>query len=168
MWEAKAGRFPSLGPAWSTEWVPGQPGLYRETLSQNKPNQPTKQTKSQNVGEMAQRLRALTALLKVMSSNPFSHGFQSSEKWFSHCLVSTYLDTMNWQEPLAPYPPLLSPLGQLSSQEEVSWSHNCLPWESQKQASKEHPSMASASAPASWSAWVPVLTSLVMNSSMEV
>jgi hypothetical protein len=28
-----------------------------------------------------------------------------------------------------------------------------------KQASKEHPSMASASAPASWPAWVPVLTS---------
>jgi hypothetical protein len=28
--------------------------------------------------------------------------------------------------------------------------------------------MASASAPASWPAWVPVLTSLVMNSSMEV
>ena len=33
-------------------------------------------------------------------------------------------------------------------------------WESQgKQASKEHPSMASASAPTSWPAWVPVLTS---------
>jgi hypothetical protein len=33
-------------------------------------------------------------------------------------------------------------------------------WASQgKQASKEHPSMASASAPASWPAWVPVLTS---------
>jgi hypothetical protein len=34
-------------------------------------------------------------------------------------------------------------------------------WASQgKQASKEHPSMASASVPASWPAWVPVLTSL--------
>ena len=33
-------------------------------------------------------------------------------------------------------------------------------WASQgNQASKEHPSMASASAPASWPAWVPVLTS---------
>jgi hypothetical protein len=33
-------------------------------------------------------------------------------------------------------------------------------WASQgKQASKEHPSMASASAPAFWPAWVPVLTS---------
>jgi hypothetical protein len=30
--EAEAGRFLSSRPAWSTEWVPGQPGLYRETL----------------------------------------------------------------------------------------------------------------------------------------
>jgi hypothetical protein len=32
-WEAEAGRFLSLRPAWSTKWVPGQPGLHRETLS---------------------------------------------------------------------------------------------------------------------------------------
>ena len=36
------------------------------------------------------------------------------------------------------------------------------------QARKEHPSMASASAPASWPAGVPVLTSLVINSNVEV
>jgi hypothetical protein len=35
-WKAEAGGFLSLRPAWSTEWVPGQPGLHRETLSQNK------------------------------------------------------------------------------------------------------------------------------------
>jgi hypothetical protein len=28
--EAEAGRFLSLRPAWSTKWVPGQPGLHRE------------------------------------------------------------------------------------------------------------------------------------------
>ena len=33
-WEVEAGRFLSLRPAWSTERVPGQPGLHRETLSQ--------------------------------------------------------------------------------------------------------------------------------------
>jgi hypothetical protein len=33
-WEAEAGRFLSSSPAWSTERVPGQPGLHRETLSQ--------------------------------------------------------------------------------------------------------------------------------------
>jgi hypothetical protein len=31
--EAEAGGFLSSRPAWSTEWVPGQPGLHRETLS---------------------------------------------------------------------------------------------------------------------------------------
>jgi hypothetical protein len=32
-WEAEAGRFLSSRLAWSIEWVPGQPGLHRETLS---------------------------------------------------------------------------------------------------------------------------------------
>jgi hypothetical protein len=32
-WEAEAGEFLSSRPAWSTERVPGQPGLHRETLS---------------------------------------------------------------------------------------------------------------------------------------
>jgi hypothetical protein len=35
-WEAEAGGFLSSRPAWSTEWVPRQPGLYRETLSKKK------------------------------------------------------------------------------------------------------------------------------------
>ena len=35
-WEAEAGRFLSSRPVWSTEWVPGQPGLHRETLSRKK------------------------------------------------------------------------------------------------------------------------------------
>jgi hypothetical protein len=49
-WEAEAGGFLSLGPAWSTEWVPGQPELHKETLSQKtnkqtKPNQKKKKKK---------------------------------------------------------------------------------------------------------------------------
>jgi hypothetical protein len=40
--------FLSSRPAWSTEWVPGQPGLYRETLSRkNKTKQTNKQTNKQ-------------------------------------------------------------------------------------------------------------------------
>ena len=35
-WEAEAGGFLSSRPAWSTERVPGQPGLHREALSQKK------------------------------------------------------------------------------------------------------------------------------------
>jgi hypothetical protein len=42
--EAEAGGFLSSRPAWSTKWVPGQSGLYRETLSRKtKTNQPNKQ-----------------------------------------------------------------------------------------------------------------------------
>jgi hypothetical protein len=33
-----------LRPAWSTEWVPGQPGLYRETLSRKIKNKQTNKT----------------------------------------------------------------------------------------------------------------------------
>ena len=32
-WEAEAGGFLSSRPAWSAKWVPGRPGLHRETLS---------------------------------------------------------------------------------------------------------------------------------------
>jgi hypothetical protein len=32
-WEAEAGGFLSSRPAWSTQWVPGQPRLCRETVS---------------------------------------------------------------------------------------------------------------------------------------
>jgi hypothetical protein len=34
--EAEAGGFPSLRLAWSTKWVPGQPGLNRNPVSKNK------------------------------------------------------------------------------------------------------------------------------------
>jgi hypothetical protein len=44
--EAEAGGFLSSRPAWSTKWAPGQPGIYRETLSWNK--QTNKQTKNNN------------------------------------------------------------------------------------------------------------------------
>jgi hypothetical protein len=39
-WEAEAGRFLSSRPAWSTEWVPRQPGIHRETLSQKTKTKP--------------------------------------------------------------------------------------------------------------------------------
>jgi hypothetical protein len=49
IWEAEAGGFLSSRPAWSTEWVPGQPGLYRETLSRKtKQNKQTKTNLSLN------------------------------------------------------------------------------------------------------------------------
>ena len=44
-WEAEAGGFLSSRPAWSTKWVPGQPGLYRETLSRKKNKNKQKKSK---------------------------------------------------------------------------------------------------------------------------
>jgi hypothetical protein len=42
-WEAEAGGFLSSRPAWSIEWVSGQPGIHRETLSwKNKNKNKTK------------------------------------------------------------------------------------------------------------------------------
>jgi hypothetical protein len=46
--EAEAGGFLSSRPAWSTEWVPGQPGLHRETLSRKKQNKTKKQKQKQS------------------------------------------------------------------------------------------------------------------------
>jgi hypothetical protein len=46
-WEAEAGGFLSSRPAWSTEWVPGQPGLHSETLSQKTNKQTNKQQQQQ-------------------------------------------------------------------------------------------------------------------------
>ena len=39
-WEAGAGRSLSSSPAWSTEGVPGKPGLQRETVAQKSQTKP--------------------------------------------------------------------------------------------------------------------------------
>jgi hypothetical protein len=45
-WEVEAGRFLSSRPGWSTEWVPGQPGLYRKTpVSKNQKTKTKTKTK---------------------------------------------------------------------------------------------------------------------------
>jgi hypothetical protein len=48
-WEAEAGGFLSSRPAWSTEWVSGQPGLHRETLSQKKKTKNGEQPLKSNI-----------------------------------------------------------------------------------------------------------------------
>jgi hypothetical protein len=47
--EAEASGFLSLWPSWSTKWVPGQPELYRETLSRK--NKQTNKQKQQTSKE---------------------------------------------------------------------------------------------------------------------
>jgi hypothetical protein len=46
-WEAEAVGFLSSRPAWSTEQVPGQPGLHRETLSRKTKKQTKKKKNRQ-------------------------------------------------------------------------------------------------------------------------
>jgi hypothetical protein len=66
--EAEAGGFLSSRPAWSTKWVPGQLGLYRETLSRKTKNQnQTNKQKNQNscltnVGQFSPDLMNLLVL----------------------------------------------------------------------------------------------------------
>jgi hypothetical protein len=47
-WEAETGGFLSSRPAWSTKWVPGQPGLYRETLSRKTKKEKKKKKKAKS------------------------------------------------------------------------------------------------------------------------
>jgi hypothetical protein len=69
---------------------------------------------------------------------------RSSRKAFSHLVIKGGRTHCGWDHPWA---------GSLGFYKRAGWASQG------RQASKEHPSMASASAPASWPAWVPVLTS---------
>jgi hypothetical protein len=54
-WEVEAGGFLSSRPAWSTERVPGQPGLHRETLSRK--TKTNKQKKKNDVKKRRKKKR---------------------------------------------------------------------------------------------------------------
>jgi hypothetical protein len=66
-WEVEAGRFLSSRPAWSTKWVPGQPGLHRETLS--------RKTKKKNPSRACFPVWG-TLLLELIQSLPLALCFQ--------------------------------------------------------------------------------------------
>jgi hypothetical protein len=66
-WEAEAGGFLSSRPAWSTEWVPGQPGLHRETLSQ-KTKQNKQKQKQKNKKDYIRLVKQAT--LPVLEAEP--------------------------------------------------------------------------------------------------
>jgi hypothetical protein len=59
-WEAEAGGFLGSRPAWSTEWVPGQPELHRETLSWKK-----KEERKKNIPIFTQMYRFIFIFLDV-------------------------------------------------------------------------------------------------------
>jgi hypothetical protein len=62
--EAEADEFPSSRSAWSTEWVPGQPGLHRETLSRTLPHPNPKKEKKRN-----EKDRELLSIFKTETSS---------------------------------------------------------------------------------------------------
>jgi hypothetical protein len=68
-WEAEAGVFLSSRPAWSTEWVPGQPGLHWETLSQKTKKKKKKKKKKSKANNRHRRsgVTCLSALLKFIN-----------------------------------------------------------------------------------------------------
>jgi hypothetical protein len=63
-WEAEAGRFLSLRPAWSTNWVHRQPGLLRNPDSKKPTNQPNKQT---NKKQTNKKVRARWTQCRILS-----------------------------------------------------------------------------------------------------
>jgi hypothetical protein len=62
-WEAETGGFLSSRPAWSTEWVPGQPRLHRETLSGKIKSTDIYYQNSGLEGSLAQTSLGFTAML---------------------------------------------------------------------------------------------------------
>jgi hypothetical protein len=99
-WEAEAGGFLSSRPAWSTKWVPGQPGLHRETLSRKTKNQNQTKTNKRKKGS------SLRASLWKQAGRPHlsmaSVSFLASG--FLPCL-SSCPDFLNWWTAIREYKP---------------------------------------------------------------
>jgi hypothetical protein len=76
-WEAEAGGFLSSRPAWSTEWVPGQPGLHKrnpvsKNKNKNKKTQKNKKTKTKGESNPVQTgFRCMTSKAKLQSQVAF-------------------------------------------------------------------------------------------------
>jgi hypothetical protein len=56
-WKTEAGRSLSLWPAWSTEGVPGQPGLQRNPVSKNQTKKKKKKEEEEEEEEEKRRRR---------------------------------------------------------------------------------------------------------------
>ena len=63
--EAEASGFLSSRPSWSTEWVPGQAGLHRKTMSQKKKKKKKRKEKENHTCGLA--IMDLTKKYKHMS-----------------------------------------------------------------------------------------------------
>jgi hypothetical protein len=81
--EAEAGGFLSSRPAWSTKWVPGQPGLHRETLSGKTKQNKTKQTKqNRKVVSIMRRCNKVYYIVLQLSLDCSQQTCSSLLSWF--------------------------------------------------------------------------------------
>ena len=89
--EAESGRFLSSRTAWSTEWVPEQPGLRRETLSRKtKQNKTNRELLKHSIYWM--HVRVMAHVSRVASS-PFS----PSLSWVSEASCQAKPRAFTWQ-----------------------------------------------------------------------
>jgi hypothetical protein len=71
-WEAEAGGF--WVQAWSTEWVPGQPGLHRETCLEKPKTKKPQTTKKKNKEKYLSAI-LYTSLFLITKSHPVMSAF---------------------------------------------------------------------------------------------
>lgn len=92
--EAEADRSLRVpGQSWSC-WVPGQPGLHREALSQKPTGKQTKQVTSKGAGQVAQELRATAVLARTQVR------FPAPIRW----LTAIWSNTLLWPLQALPCP----------------------------------------------------------------
>jgi hypothetical protein len=85
--------FLSSRPAWATKWVPGQPGLYRETLSRKKTKTKTKTNKQTKTNR--QMLRQLASLsVSQWRESPLWAGELKHTLNLQHSSLSSLLDSV--------------------------------------------------------------------------
>ena len=99
--EAEAGGFLSSKPAWSTEWVPGQPGLHRETLSRktNKQTKKTKQntTKRNNIQGWRDGSTVMISAHTQKAKPGLAHACNPSVGWVNWQDLQVVNLTENWE-----------------------------------------------------------------------
>jgi hypothetical protein len=101
-WEAEAGGFLSSRPTWFTKWVPGQPGIHRETLSRKTKNQ-TKPNKTKQKIHY-QEWQQATGVRVHRAKSPLYHSQKSQElgryttqHWILEAWTSIYMEGQSAQ-----------------------------------------------------------------------
>ena len=141
--EAEAGGSLRSRPAWSTKWVPGHPGLYRNPVSKNqtkpnqtkpnqaKPTQPISSNKQTNKQKIQNDLFCFYFCVSVctccLCGCPWrlDEGVRSFWTGVTGCVEQSELDALNLELNLEPHICVASALStDLSSVSCCSWKSN--------------------------------------------